>query len=116
MDAKLTSGEHPIVSSDGRSLLVTRGKPATLVMYELDSGRTKEIHAPVDLAKPVGFIQSRYLVYMGNTTPGAAQGFTTHTSRAPRPLLSLKIFDLQTRQFASLLPLIDPRTEITMHY
>ncbi len=116
-DRLLAAGHSPLVSTDGASVLVTQGRQFQLVLLDLASGTQRTIRRRHGLGTPIALLDSRYLIYTGRPTPGAPQGLTAHNSNfvGPKALLAVKVVDLDTGEFATLVPLIDPRSSVTAH-
>ena len=111
----LAPGHLPVVSSDGRSVLIIRGRSFELVLVNVNTKTERVIPRSHGLGTPIALIDSRYLIYKGKPTPSAPTGQTTNNSPlvGPKPLMAIKLLDLATGQFATLVPLIDPRRSVT---
>ena len=111
----LAPGRLPIVSSDGRSVLLARGKSFDLMLIDAATRAEQTIPRMHGLGTPIALIDGRYLIYKGHTTPGAAKGTTTNNSPfvGPKPMMAIKLLDIQTREFMTLVPLVDPRCSVT---
>ena len=111
----LASGHLPLVSSDGRSVLVTRGRNFELVLIDVATHTEQKIARARGLGTPIALIDGRYLIYKGRPTPGAPTGVTTNNSPlvGSKAMMAVKLMDIQTGQFVTLVPLIDPRSSAT---
>ncbi len=113
-DEALGPGHLSLVSSDGGSVLVTRGAEAKLIVIDVASREERTVARTHGLSSPVALIDGRYLIYKGRPTPGAPTGLTEHNSNfvGAKPMVAVKVMDLQSGQFATLVPLIDPRNTV----
>ncbi|MCY7388248.1 MAG: hypothetical protein LH481_09325 [Burkholderiales bacterium] len=111
----LAAGRLPVVSSDGRSVLVARGRNVELILVDVTSGNERTLRRTGGLGTPIALVDSRYLIYKGKTTAGGPSGITEHNSPlvGPKAMMAIKLMDIQTAQFTTLIPLIDPRYAIT---
>ena len=114
-DQVLLAGHMPLVSTDGASVLAAQGKRFELVLADVATGAQQRIARRHGLGTPVALIDSRYLAYTGHPTPGAPQGLTVNNSNfvGPKAMLAVKLLDLQSGEFTTLVPLIDPRSSVT---
>lgn len=114
-DRLLAVGHSPLVSTDGATVLVTQGHQFDLILVDVANGVQRRIPRRHGLGTPIALWDSRYLIYTGRPTPGAPQGQTKHNSNlvGPKPMLAVKVMDLDTGEFATLVPLIDPRNSVT---
>ena len=114
-DTILATGHLPLVSSDGQTVLVTRGRSFELVLVNVATRAEQKIARAHGMGTPIALFDSRYLLYKGRPTAGAATGTTINNSPlvGPKAMLAVKVMDLQTMEFATLIPLIDPRSSVT---
>lgn len=112
----VTCGHSPILSRDGKSALVARGKSPSWGLVDLPSGTARRIDPIAGLIRPVGLLASRYVVYVGASSAGAPEGYTVNNSPlvGPKRMLSLKVADLQTGASQTLLDGVDPRREFVV--
>lgn len=112
----VTRGHSPVLSRDGKSALVARGKGLSWGLVDLPSGTARRIDPIAGLVRPVGFLASRYVIYVGASSAGAPEGYTTNNSPlvGPKRMLSLKVADLRTGAFQTLLDGVDPRREFVV--
>ncbi|MEO8383715.1 MAG: hypothetical protein ABI583_00625 [Betaproteobacteria bacterium] len=115
LSTPLAPGHLPLVSSDGLTILITRGRNFELLLVDVKTKTERVIPRSHGLGTPIALIDSRYLIYIGKPTPGAPIGQTTNNSPriGPKPMMAIKLLDLETGQFATLVPLIDPRRSVT---
>jgi hypothetical protein len=111
----LAPGRMPLVSSDGRTVLIARGRNFELVLIDVKTKTERVIRRSHGLGTPIALVDSRYLIYKGKPTPGAPTGETTNNSPlvGPKPMMAIKLLDLESGQFETLIPLIDPRRSVT---
>lgn len=114
-DVALAAGRTPIVSSDGKSVLITRGRDFSLVLVDVATRSEQLIRRVHGLGTPIALAGSRYLLYTGKTTPGAPAGTTTNNSPlvGAKAMLAIKLLDLKSGKFVTLVPLIDPRRSVS---
>jgi len=112
-DVPFTTGHFPIVSSDGRSMIVERRR-AEYVKVEVETGTEQALPWLAHFGRPIALVESRYVIYWGRPTPGAPTGVTKNNSNfvGPKPMSAIKVVDIDTNQFATLVPLVDPRTHV----
>ncbi|MES2296697.1 MAG: hypothetical protein V4582_06615 [Pseudomonadota bacterium] len=115
-DTVLASGHGPIVSSDGASVLLMRGTRGDIVQLDLFTRAEHPVMRAHGLRTPIALIDSRYLIYSGAPAASAPHGTTANNSNfvGPKAMLAVKVMDLQTGQYATLIPLIDPRHSVTV--
>ncbi len=111
----LAPGRMPLVSSDGRTVLIARGRNFELVLTDVKNKTERVIRRSHGLGTPIALVDSRYLIYKGKPTPGAPTGETNNNSPlvGPKPIMAIKLLDLENGQFTTLIPLIDPRRSVT---
>ena len=114
-DEHLANGHSPVVSTDGRSVLLVRGPDSEPVVHEFSSGREQRLPRRHGLELPVAWIDSRYLLYTGAPHPQAPQGQTTSNSPlvGPKAMRALKVQDTLTGEVLTLLEGVDPRVKVT---
>jgi hypothetical protein len=111
---RIAKGDFALVSTDGKALLGRQG--STVVRIDLATLEAKPVLIPGNVAPPLAFIDSRYVVYRGTPTQGMATGTTTNNSPlvGPKPLQAIKLADLETGESVTLLELVDPRVPISV--
>ncbi|MEP7155411.1 MAG: hypothetical protein ABI905_06535 [Betaproteobacteria bacterium] len=114
-DTVLAPGHLPLVSTDGKTVLLMRGKTFEIVLVDVATRRETMVPRVHGFGTAVALFDSRYLVYKGKPTPGEPTGTTTNNSPlvGEKPMLAVKVLDLKTGEFATLIPLIDPRSAVT---
>jgi len=110
-DEVLTPGHHPVLSNDGRSMLLRPPGPHGWVWWDIARASARPVPRIAGLRVPLALVESRYLIYTGAPSPGAPAGTTVNNSPlvGPKPLLSLKVADLASGAHETLLDGIDPR-------
>jgi hypothetical protein len=115
VDSILTKGSLPLVSSDGRTVLVERRR-GRFVLVDVASRSERVFSRLPGLTRTVALVASRYLIYIGPPTPGMPTGETSHNSPfvGPKPIQAIKLIDLDTREFVTLVPWFDPRGKVAV--
>lgn len=107
-------GWHPIVSSDGKTVMVydNNRKPA---LVDIDSKKVTSIDWHGRWGKVISFTGPNSILYMGLQTTGTAARLTKHNSPlvGPKHMLTIKIADLPTGAFQTVVDYIDSRIEIS---
>lgn len=67
---------------------------------------------PPEITDVIAWLDQRYLVYRGRVSPGAPSGLTTGNSPlvGPKILEAVKVMDVATGEFLTVLEGVDPRT------
>jgi len=114
-DERLTNGHSPVVSTDGQSVLLTRGPALELFVRDFASASERRLPRRHGLGLPVAWIDSRYLLYTGAPHPQAPQGQTTNNSPlvGPKTMRALRVQDTLTGEVLTLLEGVDPRVKVT---
>ena len=107
----LVPGHHPVMSSDGRSMLLRLPGKGGWAWWDIASASMRPMPPLAGLRVPLALVASRHLVYTGEPSQGAATGWSSHNSPlvGPKALLAVKVADLVTGAFETLLAAIDPR-------
>lgn len=110
----MASGHHPVLSSDGRSMLLRLPGTGGWAWWDIASASRRPMPPLAGLRVPLALVASRHLIYTGDPSPGAATGWSSHNSPlvGPKALLALKVADLLTGAFETLLASVDPRDVI----
>ena len=110
-DEMLTSGHHPVLSSDGRTVLLRPPEHRGWIWWDIGSADARPMPPIPGLRVPLALVESRYLIYTGEPTSGAPVATTVNNSPlvGPKPMLSLKVADLDSGAHETLLNDIDPR-------
>jgi hypothetical protein len=114
-------GDHPTVSTNGRTILVhlADGGP---VLVDVATGAQRPVTipglvpaSPIAAANTVGrvlaLVDSRYAIYRALPTEGLPAGLTANNSAlvGPKPTQSIKLADLESGEFVTLVDVVDPR-------
>jgi hypothetical protein len=126
----LALGERPAWASSSREIVYAAPGPQGLASaaplapamqpdpqirrLDLATGRDELLtagHHPVLPRVPLALVDSRYLIYTGEPSPGAPVGNTVNNSplAGPKPMLALKVSNLASGAHETLLDGIDPR-------
>jgi hypothetical protein len=110
-DELLTAGHHPVLSSDGQSMLLRPPGPRGWRWWHIASASAQPMAPVAGLRVPLALVDSRYLIYTGEPSPGAPVGNTVNNSplAGPKPMLALKVSNLASGAHETLLDGIDPR-------
>jgi hypothetical protein len=105
-------GLQPIVSSDGETVLVEGLDCWRLV--NVRSGESKAAQWPGNV-RPIALVDSKLVLYWGLSTTGTRRQFTEHNSplSGPKPKLTLKVAEINTKKFQTVVPYIDPRRVVS---
>ncbi|MCZ6735715.1 MAG: hypothetical protein O7C65_08000 [Planctomycetota bacterium] len=108
-------GLGPVVSADGTRVLM-RDFESRWRMLDLDRQRSEPVSAP-GRAWPgaIALCDANLVLYWAWPTEGAELKWTRHNSPlvGPKPMLTLKVADLRTGDFRTVVPYIDPRTPVS---
>jgi hypothetical protein len=107
----LVPGHQPVVSSDGLSLLFRPLDRRDWAWWDVSGGTTRPLPRLHGLRAPLALVDSRYLLYTAEPSPGAPTGLTVNNSPlvGPKKMLSLKLADLSSGAYETLWDGIDPR-------
>ena len=110
-DEVLTLGHHPVLSNEGQSMLLRPPGPRGWVWWDIARASARPMAPIAGLRDPLALVGSRYLIYTGAPSPGAPAGTTVNNSplAGPKPMLSIKVADLASGAYETLLDGIDPR-------
>lgn len=105
-------GIDPIVSSTGRKIIV-RDFERNFRIIDLAAGAPHAENWPGSWGRVIAFLDDRYVVFQGLPTEGSPVTRSPYGSfRKGTQMLPIKVVDLETRKFATLIPTVDPRHEI----
>ena len=107
-------GTHPVVSTDGESVLINVGRDENLLV-DLKTGSEKQVSWPGNWRGPIAFLGGDLILYWGLPSEGTVRGFTENNSPlvGPKPMGSLKLAKLGTGEFQTIIPYIDPRRTVS---
>ncbi len=108
-------GFDPVVSSDGKTVLVEGLERWRLV--DVASGESKAAQWPGNV-RPIAILESKLVLYWGLPTTGAKRQYTKHGSplSSPHLMLSLKVAEINSGKFQTLVPNIDPRRAVSFGF
>ena len=106
-------GTRAAATPDGRALAVVGFEPAWR-LCALEGQGCRGLLAPGNMGA-IAFVEPNLLLYRAPHTEGAELRWTEHNSPlvGPKPMRSLKVADIDTGQFRSVVPYVDPRTSIS---
>ena len=109
----LLKGRFAMVSTDGESVLVNRAEGNFVV--DLKTEDSRKVDWPGKWGGPIAFIRKNLILYWGLPTTGAAPKVTENNSPlvGPKPMGTLKLGDLSSGRFQTVVPYIDPRREVS---
>ncbi len=115
-DVLLAPGRLPVASSDGKTVLIARGARFDLFLVDIATRNETSVVRTHGLGAPLALIDSRYLIYKGAITPGAPTATTQHNSNfvGAKAMMAIKVMDITNREFATIVPLIDPRSSVAV--
>ncbi len=107
-------GWSPLVSSDGKSMLVGgwKGDDYGLVRVDVATGRSTAVNPP-GLAGAVLGTENDLTYYVGLSSKGTKLKLTENNSplRGPKEMLTIKVSDDAGEKFQTVIPAIDPRSQ-----
>lgn len=105
----LHAGTHPVVSTDGASVLLECG---SAILVDNAGRNPQPVPVPGDLHRPLALLDAHLLVYWGLPTQGSPVVRSPYGSfGAGTQLVTIKVADLATGRFQTIIPFIDPREE-----
>ena len=106
-------GTQPLVWQDGRTILVS-GAPGKWWQVDVESREVRRIEWPGNWEGPIASLGSNLLLYRGLPTEGTEPRWRGASPIAvKRALGSLKIAEVDTGNFQTLLTYLDPRREVS---
>lgn len=110
----LHKGMNPIVSTDGASVLVNAARDGNLLI-DVGTGASRRIDWPGNWRGPVALLGGDLLLYRGLPTAGTPAKLTEHNSPfvGPKATGSLKLAELASGRFLTVVSDLDPRSEIS---
>lgn len=110
-------GWDPVVSSDGKSVLL-RDADNHWRRVDADTGRSQPVRWPGDAGGALALTADGLVVYWGLPTTGTAPEFTRSytTALGPRAMKTIKVADLSSQRFQTLLPSLDPRRDLSFGF
>ena len=113
----LHAGWDPVVSTDGKSVLL-RDADNHWRRVDVETGRSEPVRWPGDSGGALALTADGLVLYWGLPTTGTAPEFTRTYSAAlgPRPMKTIKVAELSSQRFQTLLPSLDPRRELSFGF
>lgn len=107
-------GWYPIVSPDGKSVIVSDHNYNTLLV-DIETKKSKPINCPGIYGPIIAFIEPNLVLYWGLPTSGTTPQMTKNNSPlvGPKPMITIKLADFSTGQFQTVMSSIDPRSKIS---
>jgi hypothetical protein len=107
-------GWQPIVSSDGKSVLV-QDFDNRLRLVTVADGKSQAVKLPGYWGRSLALLEGSRVLYWGLPTTGSPPRFTKYNSplAGPKPMPSLKVADINSDKFHTVLPYLDPRDVIS---
>jgi hypothetical protein len=103
----LHAGTNPVVSSDGTSVLL---ECDVAILVDTAGQKARRVAVPGDLHRPLALLDGRMVVYWGLPTQGAPVVRSPFGSfGAGTQAVTIKVADLTTGRFQTIIPVIDPR-------
>lgn len=101
-------GTNPVVSTDGSAVLLDLC--GFVILVDNAGQHPREVTLPGNLHRPLAFLDGHVVVYWGLPTEGAPVVRSPYGSfGAGTQLVTIKIADLATGRFQTVIPAIDPR-------
>ena len=111
---RLHVGWQPVVSSNGETVLV-QDFDNRLRMVTVAERVSKSIQLPGYWGRSIAVLERDLVLYWGLPTTGLSPGYTKHNSslRGPKPMPSLKLAEINSGKFQTVMPYVDPRDRIS---
>jgi hypothetical protein len=111
------TGWDPVVAADGKSVLV-RDADNHWRRADVATGWSQPVRWPGDAGGAIALTADGLVVYWGLPTIGTAPDFTRTfgTALGPRAMKTLKVAELSTQRFETLLPSLDPRRDVSFAF
>jgi WD40 repeat protein len=108
------NGEGALVSPDGKSIIIGQADHSlALFNYKTKVSRTLKIPGLVGF--PMGFANNNRILAFCLPTKGGPAQWTKNNSPlvGAKPIIAIKIIDLETGEFQTVLNSVDPRREVS---
>ena len=100
-------GTNPVVSTDGTAVLLECG---VAILVDTAGKNVRRVTLPGDLNRPLALLDGHMVVYWGLPTQGAPVVRSPFGSfGAGTQAVTIKVADLTTGRFQTIIPVIDPR-------
>lgn len=113
-DTFLHVGIDPVISTDGNSIIVS-DYDNNFCLVNTETKESKPIDWPGRWGSVIAFTGVNSILYWGLPTTGTSPQWTENNSPlvGPKSMVSIKITDLLTGKFQTVIRYIDPRDEIS---
>jgi hypothetical protein len=110
----LHPGWDPVVSADGKTVLV-KNFDGRYRRVEVQSRKSRAVEWPGGWGSAIALLDGHLVLYWGLPTTGAPPRYTEHNSplRGPKPMLTLKLAQVDSKKFQTVVPFIDPRCKVS---
>jgi hypothetical protein len=110
----LHEGWDPVISPDGNFVIVS-DRYKTEYLVDVVTQKVKTIDWPGNLYGAIAYVNSNLLIYWGMPTKGTEERWTKYYSPfcGPKSLVSIKLAELTTGEFQTILDYQDPRDEFS---
>lgn len=109
-------GRFPVISQNGDSIIFSNFYSENWKLYSLNKNKVTDFNAPPGMVGfgPLAF-NDKYILYWGLPTKGSKIKYTKNNSllRGPKPMLTIKVAEIDTDKFETIIPYIDPRSKIS---
>lgn len=115
LSTPLFIGMKPLVSKDGK-YIISKSLDFSWVHYDISSKIFQKIVMPGMINDgPIALLDASHVLYWSFPTEGTIAKMTTNNSPlvGEKQMLSIKIANMKTGQFETLLPYVDPRRSIS---
>jgi hypothetical protein len=108
-------GWRPVVSADGKTVLV-QDFDNRLRLVTVADGKSKAVELPGYWGRTLAVLEGNRVLYWGLPTAGSPPRYTKYNSPlvGPKPMPSLKIAEMDSGKFQTVLPYLDPRDRISI--
>ncbi len=110
----LKVGWSPVPTPDGNAILVSNDLREHRLV-DLKAGVEKAVRLPGDWMGPIAFVTRDVLLYWGLPTAGSVPQWTGDNSPlvGRKPMGTLKVADIRTGKFKTVLSPVDPRWQVS---
>lgn len=111
---RLFAGWEPVVSDDG-SQIIGGDYDNNRILFSSTGSFIKSIAPPGIVHLGIIYFNQTKILYWGLPTEGTEQKITTNNSPlvGPKPMYTLKVAELESGKFETVIPYIDPRRDLS---